>query len=437
MKKFIAGSISLGILAVLGWLFGGWGDHLGLARAAAQPWPTPDPANMILPADPQPYANFGAAMAASGDWLAVGAPGADLEGARNAGAVYLFQKQGKAWVQTARLTPDPPQEEGRFGSALAMDGEILAAGAPNEYNAGAGNASGAVYLFNRQRQDWALVERLTVEGGRPFDLFGSSLALQEHDLAAAGRGFDGPAGQRDSGAVFLFRRERGGWRMQTRLSGEAAFDHFGHALAFAGEQLLVSSPDAAASQVAGAGQISIFQRTPEGWSGPTLLTARSPRYRSHFGFDLDVQEDRLVVVASQEYQKSGDPPPNALAYESAFGVAHIFERKGDLWEWQARLIPQPADEQHTIRMLQAVFLPGHKPGRVITGGYGPSVLFPFELSEGGWQALPALDLPVFVLNEGLSLVQTGDQVFSGSRFYEIPQPDGSLRSAGAVWIFQP
>lgn len=436
MKKLILGGAGAVLLAFLFLLSSSQMSYP--TQAAAQPWPTPDPSSMILPADPQSYANFGANLASSDDWLAVGAPGADLDGARNAGAVYLFQKQGETWEQVARLAPDPPQEDGRFGSALAMDGDILVAGAPYEYNPGAGNASGAVYTFLKRGRSWEQSERLAVEGGRPFDLFGSSLALQEGDLAAGGRGFDGPAGQRDAGAVFLYHQEGEVWRLHSRLGVEAAaFDHFGHALSFAGDQLVVASPDAAVSQVPGAGQISVYTRTPDGWSSPTKLTANPPRYQSHFGFSLDAQEDLLVVVASQEYQKPEEPPPNALAYESAFGVAHVFARTGDLWEWQARLIPEPADEQHTIRMLRAVLVPGHKTGRVIASGYGPSILLPFELEGGGWQALPALELPVFVLNEGLALVHTADQPLLGSRLNEIPQPGSSLQSTGAVWIFEP
>jgi hypothetical protein len=141
-----------------------------LAQAAyAQPV-QPDLGDLLRPADARSYDNFGAALALDGDWLAVGAPGVDLEGARNAGAVYLFQRTGDAWQELTRLLPDPAQFDARFGSALAMDGETLAVGAPYEHNPGSGNASGAVYVFVRSGNNWEKQAHLAVTDGMPFDL---------------------------------------------------------------------------------------------------------------------------------------------------------------------------------------------------------------------------------------------------------------------------
>ncbi len=419
------------ILAGLTTLSGG-----AYGRLLSQSWPTPDPADMILPDGLKAFDNFGAALACNNDLLAVGAPSTDGEGARNAGAVYLFQKKGVAWQQVARLIPDPPQPNGRFGSALALEGDVLAVGAPYEYNPGAGNASGAVYLFVRNQGRWAQVARLSALDGAPFDLFGGALALHGRSLAIGARAADGPDGQRDVGAVYVYRQEGQGWSLQVRLGAESApFDHFGHALAFAGDELLIGAPDADVSQTANAGLVSTYRYTQASWRETGRLLADKVRPQARFGAALNVQGGLLAVIAPQEYPKAAVAPPNAFAYESRWGAAHLFERKAGQWQWQGRVIPEPADEQQAILVSSALITTSGSRPRLVLTGYGQGNLYFFEQQGGGWQALPVLGLPVMTLIEGQALVAADGQILLGIRFYDVLQPGGdSLQSAGVVWI---
>jgi hypothetical protein len=359
-----------------------------------------------------------------------------LEGARNVGAVYLFQKSGDTWQQIARLTPDPPQPDSRFGSTLAIEGEVLAVGAPYEYNPGSGNASGAVYLFTRGQGGWSQEVRLSAEDGSPFDLFGSSLALKGLDLAIGGRAADGPNGERDAGAVYLYRWEDQTWILQTRLGAEAApFDHFGHALAFTDDGLLIGAPDTEPSQISNAGQVYIYRHTRGSWTEHSRLTPDEARPQARFGAALSIQDDLLAVLAPQEYQRPGPIPPNAIGYEAAFGAAHIFERRGDQWHWQARLFPEAADEQHAARVNSAVLTNRGGQARLVLSGYGRGSLFPFIQQDGVWQALPVLDLPDLPLIDGQALAVADGQILLGVRFYDNQQPGGNgFQSAGAVWL---
>jgi hypothetical protein len=87
---------------------------------------------------------FGAAMAAAGTILAVGAPG-EASGGSERGAVYLYNLQTGAFLRTLRA-PDGADGD-KFGAALAMDGELLVIGAPSRDENGASNC-GAIYIFN-------------------------------------------------------------------------------------------------------------------------------------------------------------------------------------------------------------------------------------------------------------------------------------------------
>jgi hypothetical protein len=391
---------------------------------------------MILPEGLRPFDNFATALVLDGSLLAAGAPATDLEGARNAGAVYLFQRAGNSWEQVARLTPEPPQPDGRFGSALALDRDILAIGAPYEYNPGAGNASGAVYVFTRSRSGWTQAARLAGEGGAPFDLFGGALALQGKDLAVGARAADGLNGERDAGAVHVFRQAGRDWTLQARLGGEASpFDHFGHALAFAGDELLVGAPDTGTSQAPNHGQVYVYARDRGSWTGLSTLTPHEIQPQARFGAALSAAGDLLAVLAPQEYRLPGPMPPAAYAWESDFGVAHVFSRQGGQWQWQARLIPEPQGEEQAFLPNNLALIRSSGRVRLALSGYGRGAIFPFELQGRDWQALPPLASQSQSLVGGQALVAASDLLLLGSSFYDIPQPGGNaLQSAGVVWL---
>lgn len=121
-----------------------------------------------------PNDTFGArlALSADGGTLAVGAQLEDSAGqgvdaiqdddsAQEAGAVYLFTRQGSTWTQSAYVKGSNTEAYDEFGSSIALngDGTLMAIGARGEDSGAAGlNAdqddnsafeSGAVYLFGR------------------------------------------------------------------------------------------------------------------------------------------------------------------------------------------------------------------------------------------------------------------------------------------------
>lgn len=117
---------------------------------------------------------FGARLALSGDGntLAVGAQLEDSAGqgvdalqdddsAQEAGAVYLFTREGSSWTQSVYVKGSNTEAFDEFGSSLALngDGTLMAVGARGEDSGATGlNAdqddnsafeSGAVYVFSR------------------------------------------------------------------------------------------------------------------------------------------------------------------------------------------------------------------------------------------------------------------------------------------------
>src|SRR5690606_6934764 len=106
--------------------------------------------------------------------------------APRSGAVYLFSKVQGEWQQDAYVKASNSAEGYSFGSSLAVsrDGNTLAVGADGESSAAVGingnqnsadaPASGAVYMFVKERGRWNQSEYIKASNAEAGDGFGGS-----------------------------------------------------------------------------------------------------------------------------------------------------------------------------------------------------------------------------------------------------------------------
>ena len=118
---------------------------------------------------------FGEAILIVEDTVIIGAPGHTHGEIRFAGAVYFFVREGVAWLQKAKLTADDAAASDRFGNALAMSGNTLIVGAPLR-DTQAGKDAGAAYVFSRDGDLWKQRPKLKAKSTRKNDHFGTSVA---------------------------------------------------------------------------------------------------------------------------------------------------------------------------------------------------------------------------------------------------------------------
>jgi hypothetical protein len=142
--------------------------------------------------------------------------------ATEAGAVYLFNRNGNNWSQTAYLKASNAAAYTDFGSALSLsaDGDLLAVGAMREKSNAVGiggdqtddslSAVGAVYLFQREANSWNQIRYIKAPVAANNLSFGNSLALSEdgETLAVGAMGAAAPregfAALPNAGAVYLY-----------------------------------------------------------------------------------------------------------------------------------------------------------------------------------------------------------------------------------------
>ncbi len=148
----------------------------------------------------------GQSVAIDGDTAVVASHDAhkeDVAGA-DAGAAWVYTRDGADWTQQAKLTPDDWDTRDWFGYSVSLDGDRLIVGA--DIFDGVGNdARGAAYIFTRDGQEWDQLVKLTADDGDPYDKFGYDVALDGDTAFVCAVDERGGSAAR-TGATYLFQR---------------------------------------------------------------------------------------------------------------------------------------------------------------------------------------------------------------------------------------
>ena len=270
----------------------------------------------LLASDGAELANFGESVAISGDTIAVGAPGAS----NYQGAVYVFVKPADGWAsgtQTAKLTASQAQVNDRLGSAIAISGDTIVAGA-----FGASNYQGAVYAFVKPADGWASgtqTAKLTASddaGGH----FGESVAISGDTIVAS-------AAQAYPGAAYVFVRPVGGWANATETARLTASDgdpqaNLGHSVAISGDTIAAGAPGPTASNEQGA--VYVFVKPTDGWASGTEAAKLTAPQAPWYGLGLSVAISGETIVAGAPFDN-----PYFMGGRACLRLRRAAERLGE------------------------------------------------------------------------------------------------------------
>ncbi len=311
--------------------------------------------------------DFGASVAISGDWLVVGAPRDDeLEG--DAGAAYVFRRQGARWIEHQKLHGLPLFGE-TFGASVGISGDWIVVGAPAAYDIGAGTGRaqvyrrddrgtpsdlsddlwnvaaflnpppshlccgfgapvriddgvivsgsaqgefepGRAYIFQWDGVEWIGPQTIVPSDSEPGDLFGDGVAVSGNLVAVAASGdrYACPKYAECRGSAYVFRRDGGTWAQEAKLIGNAVRG-IGSAIG--------ASDDMVA--VARSGSVHVFQQGPTGWVEWAVLSPPDAVAHRFGAYHLAMKGDRVLVGASDHMW------------------GYLFENKDGVWTEIAKL----------------------------------------------------------------------------------------------------
>jgi hypothetical protein len=377
-----------------------------------------DPAK-LLAADGDANDYFGRAVAVDGDTVVVGAPDDDDKGT-SSGSVYVFTRTGATWTQQAKLTAADGAANDYFGRAVAIDGDTLVVGAHQDDDKG--SASGSAYVFTRTGGTWTQQAKLVPADGTAGDYFGFAVAV-DADTIVVGAHQDDDKGA-NSGSVYVFTRTGATWTQQAKLTATdgAASDFFGHAVAVDAGTIVVGAywDDDKGDY---SGSAYVFTRTGGTWTQQAKLVPADGTADDWFGSSVAVDGDTVVVGAHLDDDKGIDS-----------GSVYVFVRTGATWTQQAKLTA--ADGAADDRFGWAVAVDADT---IVVGAYGDDdkgidsgSVYVFTRTGGTWTQQAKLTAPDGAANDyfGRAVAVDAGTIVVGVEYDD----DDKGTNSGSVWV---
>ncbi len=344
------------------------------------------------------YDNFGSALAAEGDWLAVGMHGDDPFGHANAGSVALFRRDTSVWNFAQKLAARSTAADSYFGSGVAIDDQTLVVA---QYH-----GEEAAHVFRFDGSVWRAEQRIHRPG--PSNIaFSWAIDLRDDRIVV------GAPNSADGGAAFLYERGDGRWRFVQQLGDGfvASGDSYGAGITSNDQHIVVAArwrPYAI-----------VFQRTDEGWTTLQILEPpdTNPGETMVWTDTIDMNDEWLVIGSAD-----GGPANQGRAY--------VYRWDGALWQLHQTLVAGDAvaGDGFGVNVLlrdDTLVVGAHRKASHEGGAY----LFHFDgvqWSETARLPNPGGGAPEF----GRSLAMFGEELLVGALF-----DDDRAVDSGAVYGF--
>lgn len=270
---------------------------------------------------------YGDEVALNGNTLAVKASSDPSQYQPGYVYIYVTNTNGNSWSFQEKLTPpDGDGYEEYFGNSLALEGDTLIVGDPQELvNTPSGN--GFIYEYQRRGTSWSRERRLSASDGAFADAFGVSVAVSSGTIIA-GAWYDDVGLNENQGSAYIFECRRGSQQQIVSNDG-AAGDQLATSIAVSGDTVVVGAPQEEDPGGLTEGAAYVFVRGGGGWIQQQKLKANPPRNGAEFGNSVDISGDTIVVGAWTESIAGGNDTQ---------GAAYVFVRNGTTWTQQARLL---------------------------------------------------------------------------------------------------
>jgi len=371
---------------------------------------------LLTPSDIQEQARFGTSVSLSGDRALIGAV-SGLGGTIDfAGAAYVFDFDGAAWAQSAKLSANEPQGGAEFGASASLAENRALIGAPRTTDID--TPTGAAFVFDFDGSDWNPSKKIIASDGEFGDRFGQSVSLSG-DRALIGAHFadNGGGGQ---GVAYLFEYGDSAWNEISKLTSIdcGCVGRFGFAASISGDRALLGAPISVVDGTRN-GAAFVFEFDGTSWPQTSQLAASEGALEHRFGSSVAIWGTRALVGAPQDSSNG-----------SWSGSAYVFDRNGDAWIEVAKLTA--SNSITGAEFGRAVSLLGD---RALIGapGYGSNSAYVFEFDGSNWIETAEFTASDGELNDefGISVSLSGDRALVGSRFNS-----GNSNGSGAAYIFE-
>jgi trimeric autotransporter adhesin len=286
---------------------------------------------------------LGWSVGISGSTIVAGAPWAPTVADENTpghppvpgeGAVYEYTMPAGGWktkAQTAELLAgNPSGEDVHNGWSVAVSGETIVTGDPEQGVGGQGDA-GAAYVFVKPKAtEWKNANQtaeLTAGDRNPGnDRLGASVAISGNTIVAGAPNHStgSTSDQFEAGAAYVYVKPKASeWTNAQQTAELAATDGpgaFGYSVAVSGITILAGAPSRETCAHSGQGSAYAFSEPAGGWtsmSEPAEFTSSDGSTVDALGSSVAISGNTIVAGAPRHLASTAEPNREA-------GAAYVF-----------------------------------------------------------------------------------------------------------------
>ena len=252
---------------------------------------------------------FGISVSIYEDFAFVGADADDNIYGLNAGAIYVFKRNGTSWIEQVKLTASDGASDSYFGRSVSIFGDYAIVGAYY-----VDNKTGSAYVFKFTGGNWVEEDKLIASDGEAGDYFGITISIEENYALVGAYREDNSNGV-DAGSAYVFKQNGTNWTEEAKIiaSDGSDEDRFGIEVSMSkGFAIIGAYYDDSYT-----GSAYIFKIIDDYWVEVDKLTASDGGINKFFGRSVSIYDDYAII--------------GAWGNNSQTGSAYIFKFTGTNW----------------------------------------------------------------------------------------------------------
>lgn len=267
---------------------------------------------------------FGTALAVSGNVTVAGDRFED-----DGGAVYVFRFDGVSWIEEQILIPADVATNDEFGVEVAIDGDVIVASSQ------LASAVGACYVYRFNGVSWIEEQKLSSPTGQAGGWFGRSVSVSGDRILVGASSMD-VGGLFDVGTAYLFQFVGGSWQLEETFGPSGFGREFGYSvdLDSASGTLVVGEPLGSPRGFSATGSASIYELIGGTWTLAERVLPPTLKFDGRLGESVSLSGDSVLIGAYRDDEGGTNR-----------GAAYVYRRDPGGWSLEQKLIyPGPGDQ---------------------------------------------------------------------------------------------
>ena len=368
---------------------------------------------------------FGQAIAASGNWLFIGAVYVKSDSSAT-GVVFVYHRLKTGWREVQALSA----KDGDLGYQIVTTGDMVFIKGSLETE-GSRETRDAIFVYAKDRGQWQ-------ETSVIFPDSGGDMVFNGHELFVGGG---------DTKDIDIFEQKAGLWKLIGKIdSGEVPLSI--GSITSSSQNLLAALTYGAGGFVNGHGELSLYEKQHDKWVKTDAITPAG-RFKGYYFISCALSPEGDTLFITAERHVSLGKSINKMTEKEAIAelgslqvkrhVQVLVYRRRHSGEWQLAATLSPKNPALATSFGQGMaFLNGElfvnaPRANIIANGYWNGAVYVFREQDNDWRQIAKLTTnhPEVAESFGTSFTRTGNTLFVGA-------PSAHVKGVeqGAVYIFK-